>query len=103
VSRVEVVSFEGLTVTCARAHGADVLLRGLRGAGDMDLELRNAAGNRDLAGIETIWLPSSPSLSFVSSSLVREIASHGGDVDRYVPPVVQEALRSHPLVGSSGA
>jgi len=101
VSSVEVVSFHGLTVRCAADHDAQVLLRGLRGAGDMDLELRNAAGNRDLAGIETVWLPSSPALSFVSSSLVREIASHGGDVSRYVPPVVQEALRSHPNVGSA--
>lgn len=101
VSTVEVVSFQGLTVHCAEAHDAQVLLRGLRGAGDMDLELRNAAGNRDLAAIETVWLPSSPALSFVSSSLVREIASHGGDVSRYVPSVVQEALKSHPNVGSA--
>jgi pantetheine-phosphate adenylyltransferase len=98
VSRVEVVTFEGLTVRAAAEHGATVLLRGLRGSGDMDLELRNAAGNRDLSGIETIWLPSDPSLSFVSSSLVREIAGHGGDVGRYVPAVVQDALAVHPNV-----
>ncbi len=94
VSKVSVVAFEGLTVHAAALHDATVLLRGLRGAGDMDLELRNAAGNRDLSGIETVWLPSDPSLSFVSSSLVREIAEHGGDVSRYVPPVVLEALEA---------
>lgn len=99
---VEVVTFEGLTVTAARDHGASVLLRGLRGAGDMDIEVRNAAGNRDLSGIETLWLPSDPALSFVSSSLVREIASHGGDVGRYVPAVVLDALASHPLAGGRG-
>ncbi len=102
VACTEVVTFEGLTVTAARDHGAHVLLRGLRGAGDMDLEVRNAAGNRDLSGIETVWLPSDPSLSFVSSSLVREIAGHGGDVSRYVPPVVHEALQAHPSYGGRG-
>lgn len=98
VSNVRVVTFQGLTVHAAAHHDATVLLRGLRGAGDMDLELRNAAGNRDLSGIETVWLPSAPELSFVSSSLVREIAGHGGDVSRYVPEVVQEALAAHPHV-----
>ena len=97
-ARVEVVCFEGLTIHCAQAHHADVLLRGLRGAGDIDLELRNAAGNQDMAGLETLWLPARPSLSFVSSSLVREIASNGGDVSAYVPPVVLDALGRHPRV-----
>ena len=88
-----VVSFEGLVVDAARVHGAQVMLRGLRGVSDLDLELRNGHANRDLSGIETVFLPSRPEHVHVSSSLVREIASHGGDVSRYVPPVVLERLR----------
>jgi pantetheine-phosphate adenylyltransferase len=61
---------------------------------DFDLEFRNGLANRDLSGLETLFLLSDPSQVFVSSSLVREIASNGGDVSRYVPPNVLEALRS---------
>jgi len=89
---VEVSAFEGLLVEAARKHGADVMLRGLRGPADLELELRNASGNRDLSGIDTVFLPSLPQHLYVSSSLVREIASHGGDVSRYVPRVVLERL-----------
>lgn len=90
---VEVVAFEGLVVDAARRHGADVLLRGLRGPGDLELELRNAAGNRDLARIDTVFLPALAEHLHVSSTLVREIAAHGGDVSRYVPPAVLARLR----------
>jgi pantetheine-phosphate adenylyltransferase len=92
-AEVEVVAFEGLVVEAARRHGATVMLRGLRGPGDLELELRNAAGNRDLAGIDTVFLPALPQHLHVSSTLVREIAGHGGDVSRYVPRAVLERLR----------
>jgi len=90
--RIRSVSFSGLLVDAASAHGAGVLIRGLRGAADMDLEGRNGLANRDLSGVETLFLLSAPQWSFVSSSLVKEIAAHGGDVSGYVPPAVLAAL-----------
>jgi len=93
-SNVRVVSFEGLLVDAARLHGAQVLLRGLRAMSDFDLEFRNGLANRDLSGVETLFLLTGAEWVYVSSSLVREIAAHGGDVSRYVPDGVLEALRS---------
>lgn len=94
LDEVEVFPFEGLLVQAAREHGADVMLRGLRGVADLELELRNASGNRDLSGIDTVFLPSRPEHLHVSSTLVREIATLGGDVSRYVPRAVLERLRT---------
>lgn len=91
-ANVRVVAFEGLLVDAARVHGADVLLRGVRAMGDFELELRNGLANRDLSGLETLFLPTGPEWVYVSSSLVREIAGNGGDVSRYVPGAVLEAL-----------
>jgi pantetheine-phosphate adenylyltransferase len=87
-------SFSGLVVDEARRLGATVLLRGFRGPADLELEGRNALGNRDLSGIETLFLVSDPRWAHVSSSLVREIAKLGGDVSRYVPAAVQARLSS---------
>lgn len=85
---VDVVAFSGLVVDAARRHGAGVLIRGIRSQADVELELRNGQANRELSGIETLFLLSSPAHAHVSSSLVREIAAHGGDVSRYVPPAL---------------
>jgi pantetheine-phosphate adenylyltransferase len=71
----------------------DVILRGLRALSDFDLEFRNGLANRDLTGVETVFLLTEPRNIFVSSSLVKEIADNGGDVSRYVPPGVLRALR----------
>ena len=92
-AHVEVVAFDGLLVDTAAAVGAQVILRGLRPLGDFDLEFRNGLANRDLTGIETVFLLASPDQVYVSSSLVKEIASHGGDVSRYVSKDVLDALR----------
>jgi pantetheine-phosphate adenylyltransferase len=92
LSNVRVVTFVGLLVEAARAQKATVILRGLRTPSDFELELRNGLANRDLAGIETMFLLSDPINIFVSSSLVREIASNGGDVARYVPQPVAVAI-----------
>lgn len=96
------VVFSGLAVTAAADAGATVLLRGLRGPGDIDMELRNAAGNRDLAEFETLWLAADPRWSFVSSSLVKEIASCSGDVSRYVPAAALRAIEAHLQTPGSG-
>lgn len=80
--------FTGLVVDEARRRGATVLLRGFRGPADLELEGRNALGNRDLSGLETLFLVSDPRWAHVSSSLVREIAGLGGDVSKYVPASV---------------
>jgi len=92
VKNVSVVSFEGLLVHTAQEVGAGVILRGLRALSDFELEFRNGLANRDLSGIETVFLISAPERIFVSSSLVKEIALHGGDVSRYVPKVVLDEL-----------
>lgn len=89
---VVVVGFRGLLVDTARTHGADVILRGVRASDDFDVEFRYGLANRDLTGIETLFLLTDPSNIFVSSSLVKEIASNGGDVSRYVPPAVVPVL-----------
>jgi pantetheine-phosphate adenylyltransferase len=85
-------TFTGLVVDEARRRGATVLVRGFRGPSDLELEGRNALGNRDLSGIETLFLVSDPRWAHVSSSLVREIATLGGDVSKYVPPNVHARL-----------
>ena len=69
-----------------------MILRGLRGAADFEAEHRYAIANRQLSGIETVFLVSDPQLAHVSSSLVKEIASNGGAVDAYVPAGVAAAL-----------
>ncbi|MCA9494741.1 MAG: pantetheine-phosphate adenylyltransferase [Myxococcales bacterium] len=99
---VRVVSFSGLLVDAARDHGADVLIRGVRGTTDVELELRNGQANRELSGIETLFLLSSPQHAHVSSSLVREIARYGGDFERYVPPLLQAEVRERAGGGRPG-
>ncbi len=92
---VEIVAFRGLLVDAARRHDADVVLRGLRALSDFDLEFRNGLANRALSGIETFFLLADPGMIYISSSIVREIASHGGDVSGFVPDHVAAALREH--------
>lgn len=94
IPNVRVVSFEGLLVDACKRFDAAVILRGLRALSDFDLEFRNGLANRDLAGFETLFLLTDPANIFVSSSLVREIAGAGGDVARYVPPAVLDAIRA---------
>ncbi|MCB9678484.1 MAG: pantetheine-phosphate adenylyltransferase [Alphaproteobacteria bacterium] len=94
VQNASVVTFRGLLVDAAAKHGANVILRGLRALSDFDLEFRNGLANRDLSGIETLFILTEPDNIFVSSSLVKEIHTNGGDVSRYVPANVIAALRS---------
>lgn len=90
---VTVDSFDGLLIEYCKQHSARVIVRGLRAATDFEYELQIAHANADLApSIDTVFLPTRTNYGFVSASLVREIASHKGDVSRYAPPAVREAL-----------
>ena len=91
--RVEVVGFSGLTIHYARERKAGAILRGLRAVSDFEFEFQLAIMNRRLEPrIETIFLTPGESTTFISSTLVREIARLGGDVDEFVHPVVSAAL-----------
>ena len=91
---VEVVSYTGLTVEFARSRGAGTLVKGLRAYSDFDAELQQALMNRKLApDIHTVFLMSSFAHIFVSSSILKDIASHGRDVSEFVPPVVAQRLK----------
>ena len=90
---VEVTSFSGLLVEFARRVGAGVIVKGLRAMSDFDSELQMAQMNHRLAGTETFFMTTSPEWSYLASSLVKDVAKHGGQVDGLVPPVVAERLR----------
>lgn len=94
VAGVAVAASSGLLVDACREHGAQVVVRGLRGATDLEYELQMAHTNSRLApGHETLFLAPSPELGYVSSSLVRQIARLGGDVAPFVSPPVLRALQ----------
>jgi pantetheine-phosphate adenylyltransferase len=91
---VEIVPFDSLTVEFARDHGACAIIRGLRAVSDFDYEFQLAWMNRRLdSSIETVFLCPNEDYSYVNSSLVKEIARLGGDVDGFVPDAVRTALR----------
>jgi pantetheine-phosphate adenylyltransferase len=90
---VSVESFEGLTVEYAARKKADVILRGLRSLTDVQYEFQLAMTNRAVAGIETIFIMTSEQYGFTSSTLIREIASLGGDLSNLIPKSIQERLK----------
>lgn len=90
---VTVRSFSGLLVSFAKEMEAGVIIKGIRGVGDLDYELTMAQMNRTLADIDTVFVPTSPEYGYLSSSLVREVARLGGAVDDLVPAVVARALK----------
>ncbi len=91
---VEVARYQGLTVEFARSRGATTLVKGLRAYSDFDAELQQALMNRKLApDIHTVFLMSSFTHIFVSSSILKDIASYGGNVSDLVPPPVAKALK----------
>jgi pantetheine-phosphate adenylyltransferase len=92
--RVEVVTLDGLTVEAAHAHGARAIVRGLRAVSDFETELQLAHNNRRLApDVDTVFFMTAAEHGFVSSSLVKEIASYGGSVAGMVPDAAVTALR----------
>ena len=92
-ARVDIVTFEGLVVEAARANGANVLVRGLRDGTDLDYEMQMAGMNAVLApDVRTVFLPATADTRHVTATLVRQIASMGGDVSPFVPAPTLAAL-----------
>lgn len=89
---VVVDSFHGLVVDYCKDQGIPVIVKGLRAVSDFDYELQMAQMNHGLAGVETLFMPTNPLYSFLSSSLVKEVATYGGDVSGLVPEPVNRAL-----------
>jgi len=92
-TNVQIVSVAKLVVEVARDVGASAIVRGLRAISDFENELQMAQVNRQLSGIETLFIPTSSTTSFLSSRLIREVASYGGDITSFVPKVVAERLQ----------
>lgn len=91
VDGLKVTSFGGLLVEFCRQVGADVVVKGIRAVSDFDYEMQMAQMNARM-GIQTVFLPTSPEYSYLSSSLMKEVASLGGDISGLVPAVVEERL-----------
>jgi pantetheine-phosphate adenylyltransferase len=89
---VRVGSFRGLLVDHARAAGAAVIVKGLRAISDYEYEIQMAQMNQRIGGVDTLFMATSPRWSFLSSSLVREVARFGGDVEGLVPDHVRKSL-----------
>lgn len=89
---VRIDSFQGLTVEYCRTHQISVIVKGLRAVSDFDYELQQSQMNLGLAGVETLFMATNPLYSFLSSSLIKDVAKWGGDVSPHVPDVVARKL-----------
>ncbi|MDX6216815.1 MAG: pantetheine-phosphate adenylyltransferase [Frankiales bacterium] len=89
---VTVTSFDGLIVDFCKQNDVQVIVKGLRAISDFDYELQMAQMNHGLQGVETMFMTTNPLYSFLSSSLVKEVATYGGDVSNLVPDVVHQRL-----------
>ena len=93
---IEVISYSGLTVDCAKDLKANIILRGLRAMSDFEYELQIAHTNKSLnTEIETIFLSTNTNYSFLSSSLVKEVAKFGGEISHMVPVCVEDDLKKY--------
>jgi len=90
---VKVDSWSGLLVDYCKENDISIIVKGLRAVTDFDYELQMSQINLQLQGVETLFLSTAPAHSFLSSSLVKEIASHGGDVSSYIPATLLERLK----------
>jgi len=91
-ANVDVDSFGGLLVDYCSAHDIQAVVKGLRAVSDFDYELQMAQMNKGLSGVDTLFMPTSPAFSFLSSSLVKQVATYGGDVSGHLSPPVHAAL-----------
>ena len=91
--RLKVIAFEGLLIDAARKNGATIMIRGLRDGTDLDYEMQMAGMNETMApDLQTVFLPASPSVRTITATLVRQIASMGGNIRPFVPEAVVEPL-----------
>jgi pantetheine-phosphate adenylyltransferase len=93
LTNVRVGSFDGLLVDYAKAQGPSVIVKGLRAVSDYEFEIQMAQMNHRLGGVETLFMPTNPTWSFLSSSLVKEVARFGGNVEALVPDPVNARLK----------
>ena len=92
--KIEVKSFKGLTIDFARSEGASVIVRGLRAVTDFEYELQLSQTNKVLApDLDTIFLTTNLSYSYLSSSIVKEIASYGGEIDKFLSPGIIDKVK----------
>lgn len=94
ITNIEVTHFRGLLADFVRSIDASVIVKGLRVVSDFEGEMSTALMNRSLSHVDTVFLPSDPRWSFVSSTLVKEVYNLGADVAKYVPPAVLRVLQS---------
>ncbi|HEV8558869.1 MAG TPA: pantetheine-phosphate adenylyltransferase [Actinophytocola sp.] len=92
LGNVRVDSWHGLLVHYCQQHGIQAIVKGLRAIGDFDYELQMAQMNQQLTGVETLFMPTKPPNSFLSSSLIKEVATFGGDVSHLLPEPVHKRL-----------
>lgn len=93
LENVTIDLFDGLLVDFAEQRGVDVMVKGLRAVTDFDYELQMAQMNKTLRNVDTMFIPTNPEWSYLSSTLVREVARLGGSVDTLVPEPVRKALQ----------
>lgn len=93
LANVRVIAHGGLLVDCAKENGVSCVVRGLRPLGDFESEYQMAQVNRMLGGVETLMMPTSESLASISSSMVRQIAAFGGNIDSLVPACIAGEIR----------
>ncbi len=92
LANVRIDSWQGLLVDYCAANGIGAVVKGLRAVSDFDYELQMAQMNHRLSGVDTLFMPTKPAYSFLSSSLVKEVATYGGDVTHLLPPSVHRRL-----------
>jgi pantetheine-phosphate adenylyltransferase len=102
IPNVRVESFQGLLVDFCKANDIDVVIKGIRAVSDFDYELQMAQMNVGLAGVETLFMATNPLYSFLSSSLIKDVAKWGGDVTPHVPELVAARLHERLAQGQAG-
>lgn len=94
-TKLEVVTFDDLTIDTARRVGATILVRGLRDGTDLDYEMQLAGMNHTMVPeLQTVFLPATPLARHITATLVRQVAAMGGDVSAFVPPIVSDRLKA---------
>jgi len=95
-THVKVLSFSNLLIDFAKEQEATLLVRGIRSVSDFEYEINLANINKSLSGIDTVFLPTRPDLTIISSSMVKELYKHGANIDQFVPTSVAQFLKNSP-------